>query len=83
MRRNFLNEPDQVWPWGLLVNLLVAEKNTVNGGFFFVFVFVCVCVCVIFFWFWIDCDNASNRSVFSLIPNMTQNNQNKIGTTIK
>ena len=23
-----------------------------------------------FFWFWIDCDDASNRSVFALIPNM-------------
>ena len=36
-----------------------------------------------FFWFWIDCDDASNRLVFALIPNMTQDNQNKIETTIK
>ena len=31
-----------------------------------------------FFWLWIDCNDASNRSVFALIPNMTQDNQNKI-----
>ena len=30
-----------------------------------------------FFWFWIDCDDASNRSVFALIPKLTQDNQNK------
>ena len=27
-----------------------------------------------FFWFWIDCDDASNRSVFALISKLTQDN---------
>ena len=30
-----------------------------------------------FLGFWIDCDDASNRSVFAMIPNMTWDNQNK------
>ena len=36
-----------------------------------------------FFWFWIDCDDASNRSVFALIPKLTQDNQKITETTIK
>ena len=32
---------------------------------------------VFFFGFWIDCDDALNRSVFAMIPNMTWDNQNK------
>ena len=38
-----------------------------------------------FFWsgFGLTCEDASNRSVFALIPNMTQDNQNKIERTIK
>ena len=35
------------------------------------------------FWFWIDCDDASNRSVFALIPKLTQDNQKITETTIK
>ena len=27
-----------------------------------------------FFWLWIDYDDASNKSVFALIPKMTQDN---------
>ena len=30
-----------------------------------------------------DCDDASNRSVFALIPKLTQDNQNKTKTIIK
>ena len=36
-----------------------------------------------FFFFSGLTDDASNRSVFALIPNMTQDNQNKIERTIK
>ena len=39
------------------------------------------------FYFWsgsgLTCDDASNRSVFALIPKLTQDNQNKIETTEK
>ena len=33
--------------------------------------------------FGLTCNDASNRSVFALIPKLTQDNQNKTKTTIK
>ena len=48
------------------INFLWVENAMAETFFFF------------FFWFWIDCGDASNRLVFALIPNMTQDNQNKI-----
>ena len=51
------------------------------NGFFFSFFFFFLCV--IFFWFWIDGNDASNKSVFALIPKSTQDKQNKTETIIK
>ena len=82
--KNLLKEFDQVWRWGLLV---VGSKGL---GWWVTFWWLDTCewfffffLCVIFFWFWIDGNDASNKSVFALIPKSTQDKQNKTETIIK
>ena len=70
------------YPWGCGEGILKVVwwldlwwwKNTVNVFSFFLSFFLA---------FGLTCNDASNRSVFALIPKLTQDNQNKTKTTIK